>query len=227
MPPSWYQSPPASSMPVAGETIPRQNPAVIRKSGLEIKNQCTKEGVNGEKLASIPKSGPEIKNQCTKDGGNRENPVSIRKFGLEIKNRCTKQPIFSTLPQQIPQHIPQHAFRHALTTRLALDVCMGRARAGSTVAAKAGADAPGGGISLCFCRRGCTAPAQKAATLNASSLQHPPRSTTLAAAPAQQNFTLIHSAVFHLIAVGVILLALTNRRLGKRYSYDSSPVNAS
>ena len=38
MPPSWYQSPPASSMPVAGETIPRQNPAVIRKSGLEIKN---------------------------------------------------------------------------------------------------------------------------------------------------------------------------------------------
>ena len=44
--------------------------------------------------------------------------------------------------------------------------------AGSTVAAKAGADAPGGGISLCFCRRGCAAPAQKAATLNA-----PPRSS--------------------------------------------------
>ena len=84
-------------MPVAGETIPRQNPAVIRKSGLEIKNQCTKEGVNGEKLASI------------------------RKFGLEIKNRCTKQPIFSTLPQHIPQQVPQHAFHHALTTRLALD----------------------------------------------------------------------------------------------------------
>ena len=38
--------------------------------------------------------------------------------------------------------------------------------AGSTVAAKAGADAPGGGISLCFCRRGCAAPAFKAATLN-------------------------------------------------------------
>ncbi|MCI6314493.1 MAG: hypothetical protein MR588_03890 [Bacteroidales bacterium] len=125
MPPSWYQSPPASSMPVAGETIPRQNPAVIRKFGLEIKNQCTKEGVNGEKLASIRKSGPEIKNRCMKDGGNRQNPAVIRKFGLEIKNRCTKQPIFSTLPQQIPQqipqHIPQHAFHHALTTRLALD----------------------------------------------------------------------------------------------------------
>ncbi len=207
-------------MPVAGETIPRQNPAVIRKSGLEIKNQCTKEGVNGEKFASIPKSGPEIKNRCTKegvigeklasirksgpeiknrcmkDGGNRENPASIRKFGLEIKNRCTKQPIFSTLPQQIPQQIPQHAFHHALTTRLALDVCMVRARAGSAVAAKAGADAPGGGISLCFCRRGCAAPAHQAATLNDSrcstrpksrhaqrlSLQHPPRSAYLRSA---------------------------------------------
>ena len=32
---------------------------------------------------------------------------------------------------------------------------------------RAGADAPGGGISLCFCRRGCAAPALKAATLNA------------------------------------------------------------
>ena len=130
MPPSWYQSPPASSMPVAGETIPRQNPAVIRKFGLEIKNQCTKEGVNGEIPASIRKSGPEIKNRCMKDGGNRENPASIRKFGLEIKNqctkegvngeklasirksgpeiknRCTKQPIFSTLPQHAPSANP-------------------------------------------------------------------------------------------------------------------------
>ena len=55
----------------------------------------------------------------------------------------------------------------------------------------------------------------------------PPRSTTLAAAPAQQNFTLIHSAVFQLIAVGVVLLAFPYRRLRKRYPYDSSPVNAS
>ena len=42
---------------------------------------------------------------------------------------------------------------------------------GSTVAAKAGAEAPGGGISLCFCRRGCAAPALKAATLNAPAKQ--------------------------------------------------------
>ena len=41
-----------------------------------------------------------------------------------------------------------------LSTRSCID-------AGSTVATKAGADAPGGGISLCFCRRGCAAPAQK------------------------------------------------------------------
>ena len=54
----------------------------------------------------------------------------------------------------------------------------------------------------------------------------PPRSTTLAAAPAQQDFTLIHSAVFHLIAVGVVLFAFPYRGLRKRYPYDGSPVNA-
>ena len=42
--------------------------ASIRKSGLEIKNRCTKEGLNREKLASIPKFGPEIKNRCTQEG---------------------------------------------------------------------------------------------------------------------------------------------------------------
>ena len=44
---------------------------------------------------------------------------------------------------------------------------------GSAVAVKAGADAPGGGISLCFCRRGCAAPAKKAATLNVPSRSTP------------------------------------------------------
>ena len=72
------------------------------------------------------------------------------------------------------------------------------------------------------------------------SLQHPPkkpprsmqspRSTRhaqhISAAPAQQDFTLIHSAVFQLIAIGVILLALPYRGLRKRYPYDGSPVNA-
>ena len=53
--------------------------------------------------------------------------------------------------------------------------------AGSTVAAKAGADAPGGGISLCFCRRGCAAPAQSRHAQRPSP-HHPPRSTVLVAA---------------------------------------------
>ena len=39
--------------------------ASIRKSGPEIKNRCTKEGENGEKLTSIRKSGPEIRNRCS------------------------------------------------------------------------------------------------------------------------------------------------------------------
>ena len=147
--------------------INRQNLASIPKSGHEIKNRCTKEGVNGENLASIRKSGLEIKNRCTHESVNGKNLASIRKSGPEIKNRCTNQPIFSTHPQ----HIPPARVHHALTTRLALDVLHGDSDAGSTVAAKAGADAPGGGISLSFCRRGCAAPAQKAATLN----DQPPR----------------------------------------------------
>ena len=107
MPPSWYQSPPASSMPVAGETIPRQNPAVIRKSGLEIKNRCTKEGVIGEKLASIRKSGPEIKNRCMKDGVNGEKLASIPKSGLEIKNQCTKEGVNGEIPASIRKSGPE------------------------------------------------------------------------------------------------------------------------
>ena len=39
--------------------------ASIPKFGLEIKNRCTLECLNGEKLASILKFGPEIKNHCT------------------------------------------------------------------------------------------------------------------------------------------------------------------
>ena len=64
--------------------------ASIPKSGLEIKNQCTKEGVNGEKLASIRKSEPEIKNRCTLEGINRQNLASIPKFDPEIKNQCSR-----------------------------------------------------------------------------------------------------------------------------------------
>ena len=62
--------------------------ASIPKFGPEIKNRCTQEGLNREKLASIPKFGPESKNRCTQEGLNREILASIPKFGLEIKNRC-------------------------------------------------------------------------------------------------------------------------------------------
>ena len=117
--------------------------------------------------ASILKFGPEIKNQCTQQGINRQNLASILKFGPEIMNRCTKQSIFSTHPQHASSAHPPARVQARI---LPWVFCMGT---GSTVTpqrfdsgGKAGADAPGGGISLCFCRRGCAAPAKK-----------PPRST--------------------------------------------------
>ena len=70
--------------------------ASIPKSGLEIKNRCTQEGINRQNPASIRKSGLEIKNRCTQEGINRQNLASIRKSGLEIKNRCMQQANFST-----------------------------------------------------------------------------------------------------------------------------------
>ena len=140
--------------------------ASISKSRPEIKNRCTLESVNRQKLAAIPKSRLEIQNHCTLEVVSGQKLAAIPKSGLEIKNRCRKQ------------HIPQHASCLG---------CMGRARAGSTVAAKAGADAPGGGISLCFCRRGCaehppnkpprSTPRQTSRHAQRPSLQHPPRHT--------------------------------------------------
>ena len=49
-----------------------ENPAAIPKSGPEIKNHCTLEGVSGRNLAVIPKSKPEIKNHCTQERVNGE-----------------------------------------------------------------------------------------------------------------------------------------------------------
>ena len=82
--------------------------ASIRKFGLEIKNRCTQEGLNREKLASIPKFGPEIKNRCTKEGVNREKFASIRKSGLEIKNRCTPRAKSREKPAVIPKFTPSN-----------------------------------------------------------------------------------------------------------------------
>ena len=76
--------------------VSEENPASIPKSGPEIKNRCTLEGISGENPASIRKSGLEIKNRCTLEGVNRQILASIRKSGPEIKNRCMQQAIFST-----------------------------------------------------------------------------------------------------------------------------------
>ena len=73
-----------------------------------------------------------------------DDAASIPKSGPEIKNRCTQQCINGEILASI----------------------LKSASRGFDSGGRAGADAPGGGISLCFCRRGCAAPAQKAATLN-------------------------------------------------------------
>ena len=78
--------------------------ASIRKFGLEIKNRCTQEGLNREKLASIPKSRPEIKNRCTLECLIGENLASILKSGLKIKNRCTQEGLNGENRAGHPQH---------------------------------------------------------------------------------------------------------------------------
>ena len=145
-------------------------------------------GVNGEKLTSIPKSGPEIKNRCTLGGVNRQNPASIPKSGHEIKNRCMQQAIYSTrsLDESLCRHVG------GVPKEICVDAC-------STVAAKAGADAPGGGISLCFCRRGCAAPALKPPR---STFCHAQRPTTLNVPPpfrqSQKRMTSADVILFNL-----------------------------
>ena len=88
------------------EGINRQNHASIRRSGLEIKNRCTKEGVNRQKLASIRKSGPEIKNRCTQKVVFGEILALILKSGLEIKNRCTQKDVSGEKLASIPKFTP-------------------------------------------------------------------------------------------------------------------------
>ena len=119
--------------------------ASIPKSGLEIKNRCTKEGVNRQNLASIPKFDPEIKNRCSRGVvavcRRNHSPLPLRKLesdaDLVAATTTAGGPFFSAAKKirirrgdslqkaAHPQTIPQHAFHHALPTRLALDVCMG------------------------------------------------------------------------------------------------------
>ena len=71
------------------ESVNRQKLAAIPKSRLEIQNHCTLEVVSGQKLAAIPKSGLEIKNRCRTEVVSRQNHAAIPKSGPEIKNRCS------------------------------------------------------------------------------------------------------------------------------------------
>ncbi len=68
MPPSWHPVPACTPRLRCRRAVLHRHDdcaASIRKSGPEIKNRCTQEGLNGEKLASIPKFGLEIKNRCS------------------------------------------------------------------------------------------------------------------------------------------------------------------
>ena len=97
-------------------------------------------------------------------------------------------------PPAHPLAYPPARVHHALKTRLALGVLHeGGYDAGSAVAAKAGADAPGGGISLSFCREGAQHPPKK-----------PPRSTPPPPQPTSQptprpttQLTLRHTSPAH------------------------------
>ena len=92
MPPSWHPLPACTPRLRCRRAIlscSSDEAASIPKSGPEIKNRCTQEGLNGEKLTSIRKFGLEIKNRCTKEGVNGEILASIRKSEPEIKNRCS------------------------------------------------------------------------------------------------------------------------------------------
>ena len=147
MPPSWHPVPACTPRLRCRRAVllcSNDGAASIPKFGPEIKNRCTQKVVFGEILASIPKSGLEIKNRCSLWAVLEGFFASIPKFGLEIKNRCTQQGINGEILASI----------------------LKSASRGFDSGGRAGADAPGGGISLCFCRRGCAAPAQKAATLN-------------------------------------------------------------
>ena len=167
----------AASIPKSGPEIKNrctqkvvfgENRASIRKSGLEIKNRCTQEGVNEENLASIPKFGPEINNRCTQEGVNGEKRASILKSGLEIKNRCSLWAVLEGFFASIPKsglEIKNRCTQEGVNEENLASIPKSASR-GFDSGGRAGADAPGGGISLCFCRRGCAAPAQKAATLN-------------------------------------------------------------
>ena len=75
--------------------------ASIRKSGLEIENQCMDCHRFNFFAASIRKSGPEIRNRCMDCPCFGLLAASIRKSGPEIENRCSDCPSFYLLATSI------------------------------------------------------------------------------------------------------------------------------
>ena len=94
---------PLSSMVLA---ISERNLASIPKSGPEIKNRCSREGLNRENLAAISKFGLKIKNQCTNKAVSEENLAAIPKSGFEIKNQCTNKAVSEENLAAIPKFDP-------------------------------------------------------------------------------------------------------------------------
>ena len=83
MPPSWHPVPVwVPQLRCRRAVIHRYDDcaASIRKSGPEIKNQCTNKAVSEGFLAPIPKSELEFKNRCTKKAVSEENLAAIPKF---------------------------------------------------------------------------------------------------------------------------------------------------
>ena len=81
--------------------------ASIRKSGLEIENQCMDCHRFNFFAASIRKFGLEIKNRCTDCPCFDLMAASIRKSGLEIENQCTDCPCFDLFAAAIANSGPE------------------------------------------------------------------------------------------------------------------------
>ena len=100
MPPSWHPVPACVRYGIL-QAKPFSLAAAKNRigRGTRCRNGCCRRAIlhcSSEDAASIPKSGLEIKNRCTQEGINRQNLASIPKSEPEIKNRCMQQAIFST-----------------------------------------------------------------------------------------------------------------------------------
>ena len=80
--------------------------ASIPKSGLEIKNRCTLEGVNRQNLASIRKSGPEIRNRCSNKAFSGHSLQRFPNSPPKIKNHCTDRAKTRAIPAAIAKFTP-------------------------------------------------------------------------------------------------------------------------